>query len=326
MHVVVIGGTKHVGPFIVRELETVGHEVTVMNRGRTAADLPVDVRRVIVDRDQPGQVGQALRDLSPDAVIDMIGFTLDDVKEVVTAVPSLGHYLFCSSTAVYGVIGKSTPSEATPVAPDSAYTMGKVDCENFLAEQHRERGFCYTSLRLAHPYGPGDHMLYITGRESLFLDRMLRGRTVLIPGDGQSRLHPVYVKDAARAFVHVLDRPQCFGKTYNLAGAEILSVNDYFASIARVLKVPLVARTVPHLYFHDHAAMWTDWRRKFDFGFALVNYESGFEVTALRKTGFRFETDHDTGTAWTVQWVEERGLMELSGDDDEEDRILAAQA
>ena len=230
MQVAVIGGTRHVGHAIVGQLVKVGHQVTVYNRGRTVASLPAGVQRVVIDRRVPGQLGQALGEHRPDAVIDMIGYGIRDVQEVYSALPQLHHYVFCSSTAVYGRIGRSTPCESDAVDPDSTYTFGKVACDEWLMDKYRTSGFPVTSLRLAHPYGPRDHLLYTTGRESLFLDRIRRGRPIIIPGTGRTRIHPIYVQDAAKAFVHVLGRSECMGQIYNLSGDQILT----FARISQM--------------------------------------------------------------------------------------------
>lgn len=322
MQVAIIGGTRHVGHAIVGRLIEAGHQVSVYNRGRTEASLPSGVQHVVIDRQEHGQLGQALSEHRPDAVIDMIGYEVRDVEEVCSALPKLRHYLFCSSTAVYGRIGKSTPRESDAVAPDSTYTYGKVACDQWLMDQYHTRGFPVTSLRLAHPYGPRDHLLYIAGRESLFLDRMRRGRKIIIPGTGGSRIHPIYVQDAARAFVHLLDRSECVGQIYNLSGEQILTLDEYFASIARVLGVPLVAHKLPADFFRDRKHLWSEMRRGFDFGYNWVNYESAFDVTALRETGFHCETDHDAGVGLTIQWLDEQHLIDLSSDEDEEDLIL----
>lgn len=322
MDVAVIGGTRHVGRFAVDALLEAGHSVCCYNRGRTPSELPAGVRQVRVDRDVPGQVGEALREQQPEAVIDMIAYDVPAVDEVATAVPGLEHYVFCGSTVVYGVIGKSTPSESYPIEPDSPYGAGKVACERYMAERAGTHDFRWTSLRLAHPYGPGDHLLYVTGRESLFLDRMRKGRQVIVPGPGDSRMHAIYAKDAGRAFVHVLGRSDCMGKIYNLAGEEILTMDEYYASMARVLGVPLNARKIPNEWFRDQAAQWSTWKRKFDFGYAFVHYETAFDITALRETGFRCETDHDAGVALTMEWLDANDLVDASSDTDEEDRLV----
>ena len=323
MKIAVIGGSRHIGPFIVRALIDEGHTVSIYNRGRTTTSMPDGVEQVTVDRKVPGQIATALRDHRPDAIIDLIAYVPEEVEEVVTALPDIRHYVFCSSTVAYGLIHRTTPSEATPDTPDSPYGEGKVACERLMLQQHRERGFRFTSLRMANPYGPGDQLVYTSGRDALFLDRMRQGRPVLIPGEGISRIHSIHVEDVARAFVHVLDRPDCFGRNFNLAGDEILTLNGYFASIARALEVPLVARHVDHHFFRNHQALWQPWPRKFDFGYPWTVYESGFDVAALRATGFRCQVDHDTGVAKFAAWLDQAGLAEVSSDDDGEDRILA---
>ena len=322
MHVAIIGGTRHIGPFIVQLLLNAGHQVTVINRGRTRVALPAGVGNVVADRSVEGQVSDALGQLKPDAVIDMIAFKTEHVDQVITALPDIGHYVFCSTTALYGVIGETTPDESTPAAPDSDYTFGKVACEERLDLAAREQGFAYTSLRLAHPYGPGDDILYTTGRESMFLDRMRRQRAVIIPGSGLTRLHPIYAEDAARAFVHVLNRDDCMGKIFNLAGPQILTLDEYFESIARVLDVPLVAVRVPHTFFKERVDLWADAKRKFDFGFNWVHYQTAFSTTALEATGFQCPTDHDAGIALTMQWLDAENLIDASSDGDGEEKIL----
>jgi len=322
MLVAVIGGTRHIGPAIVRLLVEAGHQVAVYNRGRTPAQLPSGVQRFVVDRKVPGQLATALRNHRPDAIIDMIGYVVQDVEEVYSALPSLLHYVFCSTAAVYGRIGRTTPDESTPVAPYDPYTFGKVACEQFLTEKYHSSNFHTTILRLAHPYGPRDHLLYTAGRESLFVDRMRHGRPIIIPGSGQTRMHPIYVEDAARAFVHILGQPECMGFIYNLAGEQILTLDEYFASIARVLGVPLVAHKLPANFFRDNAHLWAGRHRQFDFGANWVSYESAFDISALRRIGFRSHTDHDTGVALTLQWLDSNHLIPQSSDEDEEDVIL----
>src|SRR5687767_396007 len=46
MRVLVIGGTKFIGPYVVSGLVAHGHDVTVYHRGQTEADLPKCVRHV----------------------------------------------------------------------------------------------------------------------------------------------------------------------------------------------------------------------------------------------------------------------------------------
>ncbi len=321
MKIAVLGGTRFIGPFLVRALLHQGHQVDVYHRGKTPCKFPEEVHHVTIDRETEGQTGTALRENRPDAIIDMCGYRPSQVREVLMAVPDLRHYVFCSSTSVYGRIGPGRPDETTQIDPRSAYERGKAGCECQILSIHFELGIPVTILRLAHPYGPGDHLLYSTGRESLFLDRMLRGRSIVIPGSGTSRIHPIYVRDAAQAFVHVLNRQSCVGRVYNLAGDEVLTLNEYFSSIGRVLERPVVATQVPVDWFAGNRHLWEGRKRNFDFAPIWCEYEGAFDVRALHETGFRWETDHDSGVAATINWLKGKQMIPTSSNEDLEDIV-----
>ncbi len=324
MKVAILGGTRSIGPYIVRKLVHGGHEVAVLHRGKTHSDLPAGVRHVKVDRDIAGQVAAALEQVRPDAIIDMCGFRAEHLEEIVRADLKLARYVFCSTTAVYGQIFKNTPDELSPVKPKSEYEIGKVACENLLMIAYRRRGLPVTILRLAHPYGPSEELIYSTGRDSLFLDRMRRGRPIIIPSAGDTRIHPIYVEDAAHAFVYVLTRDDCLGRGFNLGGDELLSHDEYFASIARVLGVPLVAEHVPGAWFESHGHLWKGQKRNFDFAGVWHHYECAFDVSSLKASGFRCRTGHDQGVAANIAWLEEKGMIPRSTDEDLEDVVLDA--
>jgi len=323
MKIAVLGGTRFIGPFIVRKLVRLGHQVEVYHRGTTPCEFSDAVRHVTTDRHIKGQTAAALRENRPNAIIDMCGFQSHELEEAVGAGLQLQHYVFCSSTAVYGQIGKSTPDESTPVQPNSNYELGKVACEQLLVSMYRKQRLPVTILRLAHPYGPGDQLLYGTGRESLFLDRMRHGRPVVIPGQGDTRIHPIYVEDAAQAFIHVLGRSDCIGRTFNLAADEVLSLDQYFASIARVLDKPLIADHVPVAWLEANSHLWAGRDRKFDFAPIWCRHESAFDVTAMKATGFRCQTDHDRGVAATITWLDEHRMIPSSCDNDLEDIVAS---
>lgn len=81
MHTVVIGGTGHVGTYLVPRLVEAGHRVTVVSRGQREPYTPhgawCTVKRVTLDRvaeEAAGTFGAKIRDLKPDVVVDMICF------------------------------------------------------------------------------------------------------------------------------------------------------------------------------------------------------------------------------------------------------------
>ena len=169
MKVAILGGTRFIGPAVVRQLVAQGREVEVYHRGKSNCALPEGVRHVHIDRDIPGQTAAALVQHRPDAVIDLCGYHPHHLEEVVRADLKLSRYVFCSSTAVYGQIFETLPDELTRTQPKSDYEIGKVACENLLLIAHAHRGFPAAIARLGHPYGPLEELMYSTGRDSLFI-------------------------------------------------------------------------------------------------------------------------------------------------------------
>jgi nucleoside-diphosphate-sugar epimerase len=324
MKVAILGGTRSIGPAIVRELLRQNHEVAVVHRGQTKCVLPGGVTEIFADRDLSGQVVDAFRAFRPAGVIDMCGYHPGHLEEIVRADLDLSRYVFCSSTAVYGRIFKTTPDELSPVKPKSDYEIGKVACENLLLLAQKELGLPVTILRLSHPYGPSEELIYSTGRDSLFLDRMRRGKPIIIPSTGDTRMHPIFIDDVARGFVHALTSDPCAGRCFNLASDEILTHDEYFASVARVLNVPLIAEHIPGEWFEVHASQWKDLPRNFNFAAVWHRYEGGFDVSMLRETGFRFQTNHDDGVRANIDWLDQQGMIPHSADDDLEEHVLRA--
>src|SRR6266849_1671178 len=72
MHILVIGGTQFMGPYIVRNLCVAGHKVSILHRGQTKAQLPEGVNEILGDRNRLPEFASDLRKLSPEVVLDMV--------------------------------------------------------------------------------------------------------------------------------------------------------------------------------------------------------------------------------------------------------------
>jgi len=92
MRVVVLGGTGHIGTYLVPRLVNGGHEVMVVSRGLRRQYQQhgawTHVRLVQLNREAEealGTFGGHVRDLAPDVVADMICFTLESARQLVEA-------------------------------------------------------------------------------------------------------------------------------------------------------------------------------------------------------------------------------------------------
>ncbi|MEE8473361.1 MAG: NAD-dependent epimerase/dehydratase family protein [Dehalococcoidia bacterium] len=240
MRALVLGGTRFVGLRLVHALAREGFEITILNRGRLQAQLPPGVKRLGADRRNPDEVRSALSGLEFDVVFDITGYQVKNLVPMVEIFQGrLQHYVFQSTCGVYA------PSQLVPIREDfpflertgtapglASYEVDKVECEEFLLRLHREKGFPATILRCPAMYGPHNWM---DDREGSFFYRLLQGRRVLVPGDGESFLHFVCVDDVARAHIAVVRAGGRGGEAFNIADPEAVTINGYIDIIADIV-------------------------------------------------------------------------------------------
>ncbi len=235
MRALVIGGTHFVGRHIVEVLLEAGYEVSVLNRGVSPDELPVEVERLRADRTAPDQVVSALKGRSFDAVVDCIAFQKEDVTTMVGIFKGrIDRYVLISSVSVYRPADVFPIEETFPVHTRSswAYAQQKVDCEDALFTAGRQFGFPGVVIRPAYVYGPYNSN---PNWELKMFARMLSGRPVMIPGDGRFIFHHTHGRDLAEAALAALRRPESVGNAYNIAGREVASANGYVAIVAAAI-------------------------------------------------------------------------------------------
>lgn len=251
MHVLVIGGTRFFGKRIVQRLLQQGHQVSIYSRGNNRPEFWSNVQPIIGDRnDRPG-FREELGQRHFDAVIDNIAYTAEDVQSAIeTFRGNIGHYLLCSSGAVYHQHRDWRnwhPFYETEADLDytgtSGYAAGKRQAEKALwSIPERERPFPFTVLRPTVVQGPDDP----SGRSWFWIQRLADGQEVLIPQTYPNTiLRHAFADDVAQAFVKATANPNAFYHAYNLAGEEIHTLEEYVHSIAESLGRETKVVTVP---------------------------------------------------------------------------------
>ena len=132
-----------------------------------------------------------------------------------------GHFVFCSSTSVYGQQDGSTVDEAAPAEPERETGRILLEAER-LALSHGG-----TVARLAGLYGPG---------RCIPLDKLLEG-TAVLEGDGERFLNNLHQADAAGALIHLAQWAK--GGVYNVVDDEPVRQRDWFAWVCGELNRPL---------------------------------------------------------------------------------------
>lgn len=236
MRVLVVGGTRFVGPLLAWRLLAAGHRVTLFNRGTLPDPFGDRVERLRGDR-ATSDFERLLASRDFDAAVDFAAYTGEDGGRAAEVLGGrVGHYLMVSSGQVYLVRegcprpareadydGPLMPRPADPAeAVEWDYGKGKRDCEDALAAAFAASRFAATRVRIPMVNGERDHFR----RLEAYLWRLLDGGPLLLPDGGVHATRHVYGDEVARFLASILGRSETFGQAYNLAQEETPTLAD----------------------------------------------------------------------------------------------------
>jgi nucleoside-diphosphate-sugar epimerase len=273
MRIVVIGGSGHIGTFLIPRLVRAGHDVVNISRGQRSGyiDDPAwqHVRRVTADRaveDREGTFPDRVAGLDPDVVIDLICFTLDSATALVERLRGqTGHLLHCGSIWRWGPSRKVPITEDNGTPPIGEYGIGKAAIARMLQDETRSGQLVTTSLHPGHIVGPGWHPIGPLGNLDPTVWRKLSaGQPIDVPGIGAEFMHHVHADDVAQAFdAAVLHRDAAAGEAFGVVAPSALNVRGYAQIAASWFGQTAVLRSVT----------WDEFRRSTDDEAAQSSWE-----------------------------------------------------
>ncbi len=231
MRVLYIGGTGEISFDCIHETVRLGHEVTVFNRGRNNAGLPPECRLIAGDIHDDAAYARLAAD-NFDAICQFRLFAPEEIdRDIATFAGHCGQYVFISTASAYRKPVRDLPiTEATPLDnPHWAYSRAKADMEARL--QHQSM-LPYTIVRPSHTYRT--KMTTPLGGE---VSRMLRGKPVILHGDGESLWTITHARDFARPFARLLGADAAIGETFHITNDRQWSWNEIFEAIAAAIGV-----------------------------------------------------------------------------------------
>ena len=318
MRALIMGGTEFISLHLVQSLLRLGHEVAVFNRGKRAERLPAGVRAIVGDRkDHPG-LRERLEGERFDGVFDVTyAPTLgEDIAALLEALEGRPHVIFVSTGRVYDHALPIPYSEETPRSLYwGDYARHKIAGEDILLERHRRDGLPVTIVRPTHVMGP----LNTRDNETFFMDRIGRGRPVLVPGHGGWLRQFGHAEDLAHAMAAMLGDARAYGRAYNVTGEELITQAGLVELIAELMGRPVTLR-------HFDPALLKSFDRPAPvFGQNLVYERHAVHTThKLRlELGIRPRYTLASGLAHTWAWYRSAGLHERTIDFSFEDALLA---
>jgi nucleoside-diphosphate-sugar epimerase len=260
MRVVIIGGSGHVGTYLVPRLVLAGHEVIAVSRGRRdpyqAHVAWAAVEQRTIDRaeaEAAGNFGPQIRELRPDAVIDMICFTLGSARHLVDALRgTVQHLLHCGTIWVHGPSAVVPTTEAQPRMPFGDYGIQKAAIEAYLMDEARRTGFPATVLHPGHIVGPGWAPLNPAGHfNPAVFTQLAAGAELTLPNLGLETVHHVHADDVAQAFERALVHWRAAtGESFHVVSPAAITLRGYAEAIAAWFGQPARLAFLP----------WPEWR------------------------------------------------------------------
>ena len=241
--IVVIGGSGHVGSYLLPALVERGHHVINVSRGAAKPYRPHHawsrIEAVTLDRtaeEKSGRFGARIADLRPDIVVDMISFDLKSTQPLVEALRGrIEHYLFCSTIWVYGGYVAIPSTETDPVSPIDAYGRGKAESEAWLMRQARLTGFPATCFRPGHIVGEGWNPINPIGNTNPeIFSQIARGEELVLPNLGLEMVHHVHADDVAQWILRAIEnRAATVGEVFNTVSEQAVTLKGYAETVYR---------------------------------------------------------------------------------------------
>lgn len=258
MKVLFIGGTGKISFACTQLAVDRGIDLYLLNRGQTSRSIPAQATVLHGDIRNPESVRSVVEGHEFDAVVDWIAFTPEQIEVDLSLFRDrTRQYIFISSASAYQKPLSALPiTESTLLAnPQWEYSRNKIACEERLVRAYREEGFPYTIVRPSHTYDRT--MLPFQGGYTV-IDRMRKGKPVIVHGDGTSLWVLTHHRDFAKAFVALLGNNHAIGDSFHITSDELLTWNQIFQICGRAAGAEPQLVHVPSPLIAAYDPAWGD--------------------------------------------------------------------
>ncbi len=253
MRILVIGGTGHIGSYLVPRLLQNKFEVAVVSRGCRPRYPVVEAEWDRVEWLQADRLEEEKSDawkgrmesIAADVVIDLICFTPEQNRVMMKAFAGrITHFLHCGTLWAYGPAYRVPYSEEFPRNPITDYGSHKCQIESELHNECRKTGFPSTVVHPGHISGAGwlpiDPQGTLAG--TAVYENLGAGRKVYLPDNGLATLHHVHADDVAQLFERaVLRRNRSLGESFSAAAPYAMTLAECCSEVARIFgRSPLI--------------------------------------------------------------------------------------
>ena len=245
MNVLFIGGTGVISSACTAAAVAKGMQLYLLNRGRTLRPVPAEAKVIFADARDRGSLLNAVKDLFFDVVVDWIAFTPAHIEmDIDIFAGRTNQFIFISSASAYQTPPQRLPvTEETPLEnPFWQYSRDKIACEDLLMRHYRQNGFPVTIVRPSHTY---DRTMLPCRGGWTTIDRLRKGKKILIHGDGTSIWTLTHHVDFAKGFTGLLGNSKAIGHAFHITSDEWLTWNQIYETLAAAAGAELSPVYVP---------------------------------------------------------------------------------
>ena len=235
MKVLFIGGTGNISMACTRQALESGIDLWHFNRGKNRARKITGVNTIYGDILDIKTSEKALKDHHFDVVVNFIAFKPKDIEnDFQLFKDKCKQYIFISSASAY----QKPPShpvitEDTPLKnPYWQYSRDKIACEEKLYQLYRENDFPVSIVRPSLTYETVIPVAIGSWADFTLIDRIRRGKEIIVHGDGSSLWTITHSTDFASGFTGLLGHQQAIGHSFHITSDEILTWNQIYEAVA----------------------------------------------------------------------------------------------
>ncbi|MBS3068399.1 NAD-dependent epimerase/dehydratase family protein [Candidatus Micrarchaeota archaeon] len=264
MKILIIGGSRFVGPYLIQKLFKNGHTITIFNRGKIESNYS-HVTFIQGDRNNDFNIKDKF-----DVVIDMCAYKGEQTKK---AIEQLNFDFFIN----FGTVASYKKTDKFPLTEESElgnwplwgnYNKGKAECEKILEKS----GIKYATIRPVYILGPRNYV----DREHFIYSRIKQGIPLVLPGDGKAKIQFVFAKEVVD-IIALLTENKIVG-AFNCAGDDIITLRKLVEQMGKIVGIK------PKIQFNPSAD-----REKFkEEEFPFANESFFVSNKKIKRLGIRF--------------------------------------
>lgn len=274
LNIIVTGGAGFIGSNLVDRLIEEGHKVIVIdnlitgkkeNVNREAKFYKMDICdekirdifknekiNVVCHNAAQIDVQKSINNPIFDGDVNILGTIniLEACKEA-----NVKKIIYSSTAAAYGEPEYLGIDENHPINPISFYGISKYTPEQYIKIYSKLYNIDYTILRYSNVYGIRQDPKGEGGVIAIFMDKLFKGESPIIFGDGTATRDFIYVEDIVEANIKALHKGS--KEVFNIGTGKATSINELFYLMKKIMDIDIEVEygqerkgDIKHSYFN----------------------------------------------------------------------------